>query len=106
LEPLVRNGHGDGLVGAAEVVVGHPGIQHLLGLGEGVKAPVGQQLNAQGLVESLDLAGRGGTADPGAQVGDAAFAADAVEQHLTRVGAKAAGEHLAVEFLMVVKVAG
>jgi hypothetical protein len=72
--------------GRPGVVVGHPGIQHLLGLGEGVKVPVGQQLNAQGLVESLDLAGGGGTADPGEQVGDAAFAAAAVEQHLTRGG--------------------
>jgi hypothetical protein len=49
--------HGDGLVGAAEVVVGHPGIQHLLGLGERVEAVAGEQFGSQGLVEPFDLAG-------------------------------------------------
>ena len=32
MEPLGRNLHGDGLVGAAQVVVGHPGVEHLLGV--------------------------------------------------------------------------
>ena len=86
LEASGRDGHGDGLVGAAEVVVGDPGIHDLLGVVEGVEAAAGEQLGPQGLVESLDLAGGGRAADPGEQVGDLLFAADAVEQHLGRVG--------------------
>jgi hypothetical protein len=78
LEPLGRDDHGEGLVWPAGVVVGHPGIQHLLGLGEGVKASAAQQLNSQGLVEAFDLAGGGRAADPGEQVGDALFAAGCV----------------------------
>jgi hypothetical protein len=88
--------HGDGLVGAVEVVVGDPGVQQLLGLGQGVEAVAGQQLGSEGLVEAFDLAGGGRAADPGEQVGDPLFAADTVEQHLGRVGAESAGEHLAV----------
>jgi hypothetical protein len=83
---LGRDGHGDGLVGAAEVVVGHPGVQDLLGLGQGVEAAAGQQRSPQRLVEGFDLAGGGRAADPGAPVGGAVFAAGAVEQHLGRVG--------------------
>jgi hypothetical protein len=73
-------------MGAAEVVVGHPGIQDLLGVVERVEAAAGQQLGSQGLVEPLDLAGGGGGTDPGEQVGDPLLAADAVEQHLAGVG--------------------
>jgi hypothetical protein len=47
-------------------------------------------------VEPFDRAGGGRAADAGAQVGDAALAAAAVEQHLGWVGAEPAGEHLAV----------
>jgi hypothetical protein len=42
---------------AAEVVVGHPGVQELLGLLERVEAVAGQQFGSEGLVESFDLAG-------------------------------------------------
>jgi hypothetical protein len=47
-------------------------------------------------VEAFDLAGGGRAADAGEPVGDALFAADAVEQDLGWVGAEAAGEDLAV----------
>jgi hypothetical protein len=47
-------------------------------------------------VEAFDLAGGGRAADPGEPVGDALFAAEAVEQHLGRMGAEPAGEDLAV----------
>jgi hypothetical protein len=60
-----------------EVVVGHPGIQQLLGLGEGVEAAAGEQLGPQGLVELFDLAGGGRAADAGEPVGDPLLAADA-----------------------------
>ena len=63
---------------------------------ERVEAAAGQQLGPQGFVEPFDLAGGGGAADPGEQVGDPLLAADAVEQHLTGVGAEAAGEDLAI----------
>ncbi|HEU4397321.1 MAG TPA: hypothetical protein VFU54_05720 [Actinomycetota bacterium] len=67
-----------------------------MGLGQGVEAAAGQQLGSEGLVEAFDLAGGGRAADAGEPVGDPLFAADAVEQHLGRVGAEPAGEHLAV----------
>jgi hypothetical protein len=65
-------------------------------MGEGVEAAAGQQLGSQGLVEGFDLAGGGRAADAGEPVGDPLLAADAVEQHLAGVGAKAPGEDLAV----------
>jgi hypothetical protein len=83
-------------VGTLGVVVDHPGIQHLLGQGQRFEPAAGQQLGPQGLVEAFDLAGGSGGADAGEPVADALFAADAVEQDLGRVGAEAAGEHLAV----------
>jgi hypothetical protein len=96
LEAPGRDSHGDGLVGALGVVVGNPGVQQLLGLGQGVEAAAGEQLGSQGLVEAFDLAGGGRAADAGEPVGDALFAADGVEQDLGWVGAEAAGEDLAV----------
>jgi hypothetical protein len=86
LEASGRDGHGNGLVGAVVVVVVNPGIQDLLGVVEGVEPAAGQQLGSEGLVEPFDLAGGGRAADPGEPVGDALFAADAVEQDLGRVG--------------------
>ena len=59
--------HGDDLVGTLGVVVGHPGVQDLLGMGEGVEAVAGEQLGPQGLVEAFDLAGGGRATDLGAQ---------------------------------------
>jgi hypothetical protein len=59
LEPLGRDGHGDGLVGTLGVVVLHPGIHRLLGNGQRWEAPAGQQLGPEGLVEPFDLAGGG-----------------------------------------------
>ena len=56
--------HGDGLMGAAEVVVGHPGIPDLWGVVEGVEPAAAQQFGPEGLVEAFDLAGGGRAADP------------------------------------------
>jgi hypothetical protein len=47
-------------------------------------------------VEAFDLAGGGRAPGRGEAVGDAVLAADAVEQHLPRMGGEAAGEHLAI----------
>jgi len=90
------------------VVVLHPSIQDLLGdLGAGQRRQGGQQLLAQGLVEPLDLAGGGRGPDPGEAVGDAVLPQDPLEQHLGRAGlAEPACELGAVEFLLIVKVAG
>ena len=54
LEALGWDQHGDGLVGAAGVVVGHPGVQDPLGVVERVEAAAGPQLGPQGLVEAFD----------------------------------------------------
>ena len=51
LEAAGRDGHGDGLVRTLGVVVGNPGVQQLLGIGERVEAAAGQQLGPQRLVE-------------------------------------------------------
>jgi hypothetical protein len=85
---LGRDGHGDPLVGTLGVVVVNPGVHRLLGQGQRWEAPPGQQLSSEGLVEAFDLAGGGRAADPGAPVGDAAFAADAIEQDFAGVGAE------------------
>jgi hypothetical protein len=93
-EPLGWSGHAKRLVWAKGVVAGDPVVQHLLSFGQALEALAGEQLGPKRLVEAFDLAGGGRAADPGTQVGDALLAADAVEQHLGRVRAEPAGEHL------------
>jgi hypothetical protein len=55
-------------------------------MGERLEPAAREQLGPQGLVEAFDLAGGGRAADPGKPVSNPLFAADAVEQHLGRVG--------------------
>ena len=83
-------------MGPVGVVVGHPGVELGLGSSEVGEHPAGQELGAQGAVETLDLAGRGRRAGRGEPMGDAVLPADLVEQHLGLRPAEPAGEHLAV----------
>src|SRR5665647_1248947 len=95
-EALRRRGHADALVGTLGVVVGDPLVELGLRLRERGEDAAAKELAAQRLVEALNLAGGGRAARRGEQVADAVLAADAVEEHLARAGAEAAGEHLAV----------
>src|SRR5665809_143123 len=84
--------HLERLVRPLGVVVGDPGIE--LGLGGLVRAEreVGQELPAKALVEPLDLAGGGRSADGSVAVRDAVLAADPVEQDLHGLGPEAPSE--------------
>jgi hypothetical protein len=56
-----RDGHVDGLVRSVVVVSRDPAVDGVLGGGDGLKrGDVIKELGAQGLVEALDLPGRGG----------------------------------------------
>ena len=94
VEPLSWRVHAKRLMRPAAVVAGDPGVQDLLRLVQVDEAPTGQQLGPQRLVDPLNLAGGGRAADPGAPMGDAVLAADAVKPHLGRVRAEPAGEDL------------
>ena len=67
-----------------------------MGLLEGAEAPVDQELLAKGLVEPLDLAGRGRRPRRGVAMCDPVLPQDPVEQHLDRLGTEPSGEDLAV----------
>ena len=58
-EALGGGRHLERLVRAHGVVVGHPGVELGLDLGDRAEGPVGEELLAQALVEPFDLAGRG-----------------------------------------------
>src|SRR5437667_239831 len=60
LTPARRRGIAQGLVGTLVLVVDRPFVQRLLGQPEGAEHPPRVELQAQGAVEALDLAGGGG----------------------------------------------
>jgi hypothetical protein len=69
-KPLGRGLHGQGLMRPAGVVPGHPGVHRGLRLGQIIEHAAGEQLGLDGLVEPLDLAGRGRRADLGEPLDD------------------------------------
>jgi hypothetical protein len=78
------------------VVIVHPLVKSLLRDLQSAKHPAGVELDAQGAVETLDLARRGGLARLCEQVVYAVFSADAVEEYLHWRPPELPGEHLAV----------
>src|ERR1700733_10582059 len=83
-------------MGAASVVEGDPLIERRLGHREVAKHLAGVELDAQGAMKALDLAGRGWRARLGQEVLDAVKAADPIEEHLDRGMGVLASEDLAV----------
>jgi hypothetical protein len=80
-----RGGHAQGLVWAQVVVAVHPGVDRGLGGGlVGEPAGVVEQLAAQRLMKTFDLAGGGRGARLGQPGGDAVLPADPLEEHLGR----------------------
>jgi hypothetical protein len=92
------DGHVQCLVGSVVVVGVNPGVDGLLGGGQGLeRSYVIEEFGAQCLVEAFDLAGRCGRARLGVLLSDAVLAADPFEEDLDRLGSVvAAGELLAV----------
>jgi hypothetical protein len=84
------------LVGSGVVVVAHPLVESRLGDLQGAEHPGGVELNAQGAVEALNLACRGGLARLGEKVVDAVLPADAVEEDLDWRPGELPGEYFAV----------
>ena len=77
----------EGLVRPVGVVLLPPGIERgLQSLDRLERAVVVKQLVLQGLVQPLDLSGRGRRRGPGEPLGDAVLPADPLEQHLGRAG--------------------
>src|SRR5918994_5774029 len=78
------------------VVVVDPPVELGLGGLERGERPAVQELLTQALVESFDLARRGGRTHGGVTMRDAVLPADSVEQHLYGLRPEPAGEYLAV----------
>ena len=78
------------------VVLVHPRIDRGLRVGDRREHLAVEELTLQRLVEALHLARRGRRPRRGEQVPDAAFPADAVEQHLAPVQPEASGKDLPV----------
>ena len=84
VEPLGWGTHLQRLMRPPGVVLGHPGVHRGLRLGQVGEHAAGQQLGLDGLVEPLDLAGRGRRADLGEPLDDPALATQPLEHHQPR----------------------
>ena len=92
LEATQRHGVAEGLVLALGVVGHDPLVERHLGLFDGVKDVLGEELVAHRAVQSFDLAGRGRMVGRGEAVLDAVVEADPVKEHGGGLGVVLASE--------------
>src|SRR5438105_11699418 len=95
-EPAFRRAVAQRLMWSLRVVVGHPLIERLLCRLQIPEHLPGVELDSEGAVEALDLAGGGRRGRLGEDVVDAILPADAVEQHFDRGLGVLASEELSV----------
>src|ERR1700730_8023391 len=96
VEAAVRGGVGQRLVRTLRVVVVNPFVQRLLCCLQVAEHLPGVELDSEGLVKALDLAGGARGARRREQVVDSVLATDAVEEHLDRGLGEAPSEDLPV----------
>src|ERR1700736_5949069 len=96
VEAALRGGVGQRLMRTLRGVVVNPFVQRLLCCLQVAEHLPGVELDSEGLVEALDLAGGGRRVRRREQVVDPVLATDPVEEHLDRWLGKAPGEDLSV----------